>query len=357
MGAETSIASYRTLGRTGLRVSPLALGAMTFGTEWGWGSDKETAREIFQRYMEAGGNFFDTAESYTNGTSERWLGEFIADAGSRDRAVITTKFSAGVEPGNPNGGGNGRKNIIRAVEGSLERLGTDYIDLYILHAWDGVTPVEEVVRTFDDLVRAGKIRHAGLSNIPSWYAARAQTVAELRSLEPIAALQMEYSLIQRSIEHEFVSLCNEYEMGVMAWSPLASGLLSGKYRSVDGKGDGRLNIVHENSRLSFPTLTPRNVAIIAELESVSAKLGRPMAQVALNWVASRPAVASAIVGATSLDQLDQNLGAMAFEIPADLIRNLDAASSPEPVYPYTFFEGEMRQIVNAGTQIGKGQRR
>ena len=181
--------SYYTLGRTGLRVSRLALGTMTFGTEWGWGSDKETARQLFNAYADAGGNFFDTADLYTNGTSETWLGEFVAERGLRDKAVIATKFTYNGEPGNPNAGGNGRKNILRAVEGSLKRLGTDYIDLYILHTWDRVTPAEEVMRTLDDLVRAGKIRHAGLSDVPAWYASRAQTLADWRGYEPISALQ------------------------------------------------------------------------------------------------------------------------------------------------------------------------
>ncbi|MEL7045358.1 MAG: aldo/keto reductase, partial [Pseudomonadota bacterium] len=177
---------YYTLGNSGLRVSRLALGTMTFGDDWGWGADESASRELFDSYVEAGGNFFDTADLYTNGNSERMLGKFIAERGLRDRAVIATKFSYNAEPGNPNAGGNGRKNILRAVEGSLERLGTDYIDLYILHIWDRLTPAEEVMRTMDDLVRSGKVRHVGLSDVPAWYAARAQTIAEWRGYEPLA---------------------------------------------------------------------------------------------------------------------------------------------------------------------------
>ncbi|EQD48178.1 Oxidoreductase, aldo/keto reductase family, partial [mine drainage metagenome] len=222
-------------GGTGLKISRLALGTMTFGTEWGWGSEKATAKALFDRYIDAGGNFVDTADMYTGGTSERWIGEFVSDRKLRDRVAITTKFSFSAEPGNPNAGGNGRKNILRAVEGSLKRLRTDYIDLYLLHAWDTVTPVEEVMRTFDDLVRLGKIRYVGLSDTPSWYAARAQTLAEWRGWEPISALQLEYSLAERSIEREFTRLSQELGMGIMAWSPLASGLLSGKYR-LDASG-------------------------------------------------------------------------------------------------------------------------
>src|SRR4051812_10343572 len=177
--------SYYTLGRSGLRVSRLALGTMTFGTERGWGADKQTAAAMVGTYVEAGGNFFDTADLYTGGTSETWLGELIAERGLRDRAVIATKFTYNAEPGNPNAGGNGRKNILRAVEGSLKRLGTDYIDLYILHTWDMLTPAEEVMRTLDDLVRSGKVRHVGLSNMPAWYAGRAQAIAEHRGYGPV----------------------------------------------------------------------------------------------------------------------------------------------------------------------------
>src|SRR6516165_8164948 len=224
MTSSPALNSYFTLGRCGLRVSRLALGTMTFGTEWGWGTDKDTARQLVNTYLDAGGNFFDTADMYTNGTSETWLGEFIAEAGARDKAVISTKFSYNAEPGNPNAGGNGRKNILRALEASLKRLGTDYIDLYVLHTWDRVTPVEEVVRTLDDLVRSGKVRHVGLSDVPAWYAARAATIAQWRGYEPVSALQLEYSLAERNIENEFVGLGAEVGAGIMVWSPLASGL-------------------------------------------------------------------------------------------------------------------------------------
>ncbi|MEO1648808.1 MAG: aldo/keto reductase, partial [Pseudomonadota bacterium] len=233
---------YYTLGNTGLKVSRLALGTMTFGDDWGWGADGAASREIFDAYVEAGGNFFDTADLYTNGNSERMLGRFIQESGLRDKAVIATKFSYNAEPGNPNAGGNGRKNIMRAVEGSLERLGTDYIDLYLLHTWDRVTPAEEVMRTMDDLVTSGKVRHIGLSDTPAWYAARAQTIAELRGYERLSALQLEYSLAERNLEDEFTDLATQHGMGIMAWSPLASGLLSGKYRPSQGapSGEGRL---------------------------------------------------------------------------------------------------------------------
>ncbi|MBW4619952.1 MAG: aldo/keto reductase [Cyanosarcina radialis HA8281-LM2] len=248
-----SLDSYYTLGKSGLRVSRLALGTMTFGTEWGWGADEETARQLFNTYIEAGGNFIDTADLYTGGTSETWLGKFVAERNLRDRTVIATKFSYNAEPGNPNAGGNGRKNMMRAVEGSLKRLGTDYIDLYILHTWDRITPAEEVMRTMDDLVRSGKVRYLGLSDTPAWYAARAQTLAEWRDYEPLSTLQLEYSLLERNIEREFIDLGTELGMGVMVWSPLASGLLSGKYKPSESNfsGEGRLEMMKDSANPAF----------------------------------------------------------------------------------------------------------
>lgn len=194
---------YRTLGRSGLKVSPLGLGVMTYG----WGADKQSARALFDLYRERGGNFIDTADLYSGGESESWLGEFVRDSKSRDELVIATKFSFNAQPGNPNAGGNGRKNILRAVEGSLRRLHTDYVDLYILHAWDRVTPVEEVMWTLDQLVRSGKVRHIGFSDVPAWYAARAQTLAEAQRYEPLVMLQLEYSLVSRSLGARARSAC------------------------------------------------------------------------------------------------------------------------------------------------------
>ena len=356
--ATPSLAHYYTLGRTGLRVSRLALGTMTFGTEWGWGTDKETARQLVNAYSEAGGNFFDTADLYTNGTSETWLGEFIAERGLRDKAVIATKFTYNAEPGNPNAGGNSRKNILRAIEGSLKRLGTDYIDLYILHTWDRITPAEEVMRTLDDLVRSGKVRHVGLSDVPAWYASRAQTIAELRGYEPISSLQLEYSLTERNIEQEFTALGTQHGMGITAWSPLASGLLSGKYRpSQDGgSGDGRLEAVKGSGVPAFDKFTPRNWKIVRELEAVAKTMDRNMAQVALNWVANRPGVAAVILGATKLAQLEDNMDALSFEIPAGLKARLDAASAPEIRFPYSYFENIQQQRIAGGVTVGMNPR-
>jgi aryl-alcohol dehydrogenase-like predicted oxidoreductase len=348
--------AYFTLGHTGLRVSRLALGTMTFGTDWGWGADQKTARQLFDRYLAAGGNFLDTADLYTNGNSETWLGQFVRDSGVRDRVVITTKYSFNGAAGDPNAGGNGRKHMLAAVEGSLRRLGTDYIDLYLLHAWDRITPAEEVMRTFDDLVRAGKVRHVGLSNVPAWYAARAQTIAEWRGYEKLCAFQLEYSLVERSIEDEFLPFGIAHGLGTMVWSPLASGLLSGKYKpsqgGASGTGAGRLETLKGSDNPGFQKFNERNWAIVAELERVAQAVGRSMAQVALNWVANRPGIASVIIGATKLTQLEDNLGALDFELPAELRMRLDAVSAPTPRNPHSFFIPSMQAMLTGGAAVG-----
>src|SRR5262245_4742056 len=256
---------YVTLGRSGLLVSPLCLGTMTFGTEWGWGSNETTAGAILDRYLQAGGNFLDTADGYVEGRSEEMLGRLIAERRIRDRMVLATKFTFNAESGNPNAGGNGRKNVHRALEGSLRRLRTDYIDLYWLHAWDTVTPVEEVVATLTDLVHAGKIRHYGFSDVPAWYAARAQTIAEHEGKDRCIALQLEYSLVERTIEREHVAAARELGMGICPWSPLAGGFLAGKYRRSDsggGTGEGRLEMMKGSPNPAFQKFTDRNWRVL-----------------------------------------------------------------------------------------------
>ncbi len=345
---------YYTLGNTGLRVSRLALGTMTFGEDWGWGAKEDTARRIFDTYLEAGGNFIDTADMYTDGNSEKMLGQFVKDGGWRDRVVISTKFSYNSEPGNPNAGGNGRKNIMRAVEGSLDRLNTDYIDLYILHTWDSVTPAEEVMRTMDDLVTSGKVRYVALSDTPAWYVAQAQTLAKERHLEPISTVQLEYSLVERNIEFEYVPMVKALGAGIMVWSPLASGLLSGKYKPSEtgGEGSGRLATLAGGDNPAFNKFTEKNWEIVAELEKVAKDLDRSMAQVAVNWVVNRPGVASVLIGATKLHQLENNLGALDFELPPELQQRLDDVSKPETRFPYTFFEPSLQGMVHGGASVG-----
>jgi len=346
--------TYYTLGHSGLRVSPLALGTMTFGTDWGWGADKSTARSMFNRYVDLGGNVVDTADLYTNGASEEWVGEFVRERQLREKLVIVTKYSYSADATNPNGGGNGRKHMVHALEGSLRRLGTDYVDLYLLHAWDMLTPVEEVLRTFDDLVRSGKVRHVGMSNVPAWYASRAQAIAQARGYEPMCALQLEYSLVERSIEHEFIPLGISQGMGTMVWSPLSSGLLSGKYKPSEGGrfGEGRLQTMLGSDNPAFSRFSDRNFRIVAELEKVSGEMGRSMAQVALNWVANRPGVATVLIGATRQSQLEDNLTALDFEIPRELVERLNAASASPPSYPYSFFTARMQAMLTGGRATG-----
>jgi aryl-alcohol dehydrogenase-like predicted oxidoreductase len=344
---------YSTLGRSGLRVSPLCLGTMTFGTEWGWGAEEKVSRSLFDRYIEVGGNFVDTADGYTGGKSEELVGKFIAEHSLRDRVVLATKFTFNVEPGNPNAGGNGRKNIYRALHGSLRRLQTDYIDLYWLHAWDMVTPVEEVMATLNDLVREGKIRHYGFSDTPAWYVARAQTLAEQQGKERLIALQLEYSLVERNIEREHIPAAQELGLGLCPWSPLAGGFLTGKYKK-QGKGatDGRLEKVKDSPNPTFAKFTEQNWKILDVLLDVSKQLGRSPAQVALNWVATQPGVTSTILGASKLAQLEDNLSAIEFSIPADLRRQLDAVSAPASIHPYMFFESVLQGMIHGAKVHG-----
>lgn len=348
-----SLSEYVTLGRSGLKVSPLCLGTMTFGTEWGWGSEENVARSIFDRYLEVGCNFIDTADMYTQGKSEEMLGKFIADSKSRDRVVLATKFTFNLQPGNPNSGGNGRKNIYRAIEASLRRLQTDFIDLYWLHCWDRVTPVEEVVGTLTDLVREGKIRYYGFSDTPAWYVARAQTIAEREGKERLIALQLEYSLIERNIEREHIPVAQELGIGICPWSPLAGGFLSGKYRrdGATGQGDGRLEITKSSRNPAFDRFKERNWQVLDTFLEVAKKIGRPPAQVALNWVTTQPGITSTIIGATKLHQLEDNLRAIEFTIPADLRKRLDEASAVEAVHPYIFFGDLIQPMVNGGTAV------
>jgi len=355
MSTQSTLSStaqaYYTLGRSGLRVSRLALGAMTFGTEWGWGSDKAATQRIFDTYVEHGGNFIDTADVYTNGTSERWLGEFTQARGLRDQLVLASKYSFNLGERNANGGGNGRKNMLRAVESSLQRLGTDHLDLLYVHAWDQLTPVEEVMRSLDDLVRSGKVRYIGLSDVPAWYAARAQTLAQWRGFEPVTALQLQYSLAERHIEHEFVPLARELGMGITVWSPLASGMLSGRYRR-DTPAEGRLAAMRDNGNPAFAHMTERNWAIVDVLDDVAREIERPMAQVALNWVANRPGIGSVIVGASRPEQLADNLRALDFELPAALAQRLDDASRAPTPFPYYFFTDAMQGMLYGGATVG-----
>jgi aryl-alcohol dehydrogenase-like predicted oxidoreductase len=349
---ESKIKEYVTLGRSGLIVSPFCLGTMTFGNDR-WGSSDEEARRIFERYIEDGGNFVDVADVYSDGKSEEVLGRFIAGSGCRDKVVLATKFTFNPQEGNPNAGGNGRKNIYRALEGSLQRLGTDYVDLYWMHVWDTITPVEEVVDTLTTLVRSGKVRYYGFSDVPAWYAARAVTLAQERGLEPPIALQLEYSLVERNIEREHIPAAQELGLGICPWSPLASGFLAGKYtrEGASSSKGSRLHVLKDSDNPVFQKFTERNFRIVDLLQEVAKQMVRSPAQVALSWVATQPGVTSTIIGATKIKQLEDNLAALSFRIPAELRRKLDEASALEPAHPYMFFDDVLQGRIRGGVKV------
>jgi len=341
---------------------------MTFG-EGDWLAGAKQSRALFLRYVEAGGNFVDTAVNYAGGRSEELLGEIMAETKTRERLVVATKFTVATVPGDPNSGGNGRKNILSSLDLSLRRLRTDYIDLYWLHMWDAVTPVEEVMSTLDTLVRSGKVRAVGLSNVPAWYAAKAQMLARAHGWEPVAAMQLEYSLAERGIEREHVPAALDLDIGVVPWSPLASGLLTGKYagrptglpasagearpaRLEAMTADGTLDTLERMDNPSLSKLfTERASRIVAVLRECAAELGHSPAQVALNWVTRRPGVVSTLFGATNPRQVEDNLGALGFDLPDTLAARLEQASRPEAVYPYYFAGPATAPMVNGGTTV------
>lgn len=352
-----SLTDFRTLGRSGLVVSPLALGTMTFGQP-AWGADEATSRSIFDAYRAAGGNLVDTADIYSGGESERLVGRFIADAGARDEIVLATKFAfngsaspltaAQAGRGNPNAGGAGAKNIHRALDVSLKRLGTDYIDLYWMHIWDGVTPVEEIVQTLGDLVRAGKIRYYGLSDMPAWLAMKAATIAAERGVPGPIALQLEYSLVARDVESEHFPAAREGGMSVMPWSPLAGGFLSGKYRRGNTADTGRLSGANPFGDSKF---VDRNWDILDVLKAVATELDRPMAQVALAWTLTRRGVAATLVGASKVSQLQSNIAATALRLTTEQIERLADVSTPTPGFSASLAQPSIRRMVFGGHDV------
>jgi aryl-alcohol dehydrogenase-like predicted oxidoreductase len=323
--------TYRLLGRSGLRVSPMALGTMTFGTEWGWGADESDARAMFDTYVERGGNFVDTANNYTAGSSERLVGRFAH--GRRDRLVISTKYTSLIRPGDPNSGGNHRKSMRLSVESSLRRLDTDYIDLLYLHLWDGTTPVEEILRGLDDLVRAGKVLYVGISDTPAWQVARMQTIADLRGWAPLVALQMEYSLIERTGERDMIPMARELGLGVLPWSPLAKGVLTGKYGRADlAPADGAQS--RRSIAAASGLLSERGLAIAGTVGAVAAETGRSPSQVALAWTLLNPAVTAPLIGARTPDQLADDLGALDVTFTAEQRAALESASAVDLGFPH-----------------------
>src|ERR1700693_4119105 len=338
-----TIMKYRLLGKSGLRVSEASLGTITFGDEWGRGSPKAEAQKVYQTYREADGNFIDTANFYTNGTSEKFVGEFIK--GHRDSVVLATKYSNAAPGNDPNAAGNHRKSMMQALEASLKRLQTDYIDLYWVHVWDGITPVEEVMRGLDDLVRQGKVLHVGISDAPAWWIAQANTLAELRAWTQFVGLQIEYSLIERTVERELIPMSKALNLGVLAWSPLAKGVLSGKYHG-EGKADG--GRMSDEGMKEFLPEEQHATRIISAVKAVSEQVGRSMEQVALAWLRYQTGSVIPIIGARKVSQLQDNPGSFDLELSAEQLKSLDGASRIEFEFPQSIYEREMVRSIRYG---------
>ncbi|MGC6399002.1 aldo/keto reductase [Sphingomonas sp. FW199] len=350
MNDATALDQYRLLGRSGLRISPLALGTMTFGSDWGWGADADEAGRIFDAYVDRGGNFIDTAVNYTDGTSERILGTLIR--GKRERIVLATKATMSRDPANINSGGNHRLNLIRSVETSLRQLDTDRIDLLYLHAWDFTTSPEEVMRALDDLVRDGKLLYLGICNTPAWRIAQMQTIADLHGWSPLVALQIEYSLVERTVEHELMPMAQAMGLGVLPWSPLGGGILSGKYASTDLTDDNSADVspTRKGVIASSGHLNERSLAIADVVGKVAVEVGASRAQVALAWTLRHPAVVSPVIGARTLAQAEDNFGALDLRLSDDHLARLNTASAPDPIFPQRFVARPMVQQLIFGTR-------
>lgn len=347
---------YRLLGRSGLRVSPLSLGTMTFGSDWGWGADDAEAQRIFDAYTERGGNFIDTAVNYTNGSAEKILGAMIK--AKRDRIVLATKFTMARESGNPNSGGNHRYNLVRSVETSLRQLDTDRIDLLYLHAWDFTTSPEEVMRALDDLVRDGKVLYMGICNTPAWRIAQMQTLADLRGWSPFVALQIEYSLVERTVEHELMPMAQEMGLGVLPWSPLGGGILTGKYSRADLSDENDADVASTRKGIIASTghLNERALAIAEVVQEIASETGVTSSRIALAWTLRNPAVVSSILGARTLAQAEDNFGALDIVFTDEQLQRLEQASAIEPIFPARFISRPMaQQLISGGAAIAGRQ--
>lgn len=344
----TRMDDYRLLGRSGLRVAPLSLGAMTFGDAWGWGADKQESKRIFDAYLHLGGNMIDTANIYTDGQSERYLGEFLD--GRRDSVVVSTKYAATRDPADPNAGGGGKKSLRGSVEASLRNLGTDYIDLMYLHAWDGVTPSDEIMAALGDLVQSGKVLYLGISDTPAWEVARMQTLAQLRGWPPLSALQVEYSLIERTTERELLPMAADLGLGVIPWSPLGGGVLTGKYTAADLEGASS-NLPAGSRRdhaRSNRTLTERGLRTADVVVEVAEELGATPAQVALAWTLLHPAVVSSLIGVRTAEQLQHNIGALDIVFDETHLARLQSVSAIDMGFPHEFLARPMVRGVTSG---------
>ncbi|NJD18540.1 MAG: aldo/keto reductase [Gemmatimonadetes bacterium] len=331
---------YKLLGRSGLRVSELALGTMTFGSEWGWGADKEESRRMFDAFAGAGGNFIDTANRYTEGTSERWVGEFVS--ADRDHFVVATKYTLFDRHGDPNFSGNHRKNMVRSLEASLERMGLEYLDLFWLHMWDFTTGVDEVMRGLDDLVRSGLVLYVGISDTPAWVVSQANTLADLRGWAPFVATQLRYSLVDRTAERDLLPMARHLDLAVTPWGVLSAGVLSGKYTRDAVARSGRAQ--------EGGAKVERNLAIARAGDAVADELGCTASQVAVAWGRQQPGVIVPIVGARTREQLRDNLVALNVTLDAAHLARLDEVSAIEPGFPYDFLgSAHIRNIIYGGT--------
>ncbi len=344
---------YKLLGKSGLRISELCLGAMTFGEDWGWGASKEESKKIYDAFRGAGGNFIDTANLYTNGTSEKYVGEFIAS--DRDQIVLATKYSNSTGHGDVNAGGNHRKNLVQALEASLKRLKTDYIDLYWVHIWDFMTPVEEVMRALDDVVRAGKVLYIGISDTPAWIVSKANTLTEWRGWTPFVALQTEYSLIERTPERDLLPMARSLDIAILPWSPLGSGVLTGKYSKSEKRNNPegrRLDALKDmlSKEWTDALLSERNLSIAEEVKKVADEIGRTPSQVALNWLRQKQGVVIPIIGARRASHIEDNLGCLDFQLSSGHMRRLDEVSKINLGFPHDFVSSEeIRNLTFGGT--------
>lgn len=354
MSIINALDHYRLLGRSGLRVSPLSLGTMTFGSDWGWGADDVEASRIFDAYVERGGNFIDTAVNYTGGTSERILGRLIKD--KRERIVLATKYTMARDPGNPNSRGNHRLNLVRSVEASLRQLDTDRIDLLYVHAWDFTTMPEEVMRSLDDLVRSGKVLYLGVCNTPAWRIAQMQTIADLRGWSPLVALQIEYSLVERTVENELIPMALALGLGILPWSPLGGGVLTGKYGRSDltDGNDASISSTRKGVIASIGHMSQHSLDVADVVGEIADQVGASRSQVALAWTLLNPAVVSPIMGARTLAQAQDNFGALDVTFTEDQIERLDKISAPAPVFPARFISRPMaQQLITGGARISR----
>ncbi|MDX8356391.1 aldo/keto reductase [Sphingopyxis terrae] len=337
---------FKLLGKTGLRVSELCLGAMTFGNDLStWGASREDSERVFRAYVDAGGNFIDTANMYQGGRSEELLGEFLG--AERQRCVVATKFTLGTLPGDPNSGGNQRKSIIHSLEGSLKRLKTDYVDLLWMHAWDQMTPQEEVLRALDDLVSAGKILYTGISDTPAWVVSRSQAIAELRGWTSFAALQLPYSLIERAAERELLPMAEALGLSVTAWGGLGNGLLSGKYLPK-AEAQGRLN-----DPIFAATMNEANLAVAREVMRIAEAHGASASQVALAWIRTQSPFLIPIIGARTEAQLQDNLKCVDVALTEEDCTALARARSFDLGFPTTFLESAGMEKLIYGDSLQK----